>query len=61
MIDFIKDKDDSEAKLSSSMKLSSSTKLTDSKTKANVPETQDCMTQENKPALHLEPAFKLVP
>ena len=61
MIDFIKDKDDSEAKLSKSMKLSSSAKLTDSKTKANVPETQDCMTQENKPALHLEPAFKLVP
>ncbi|CAV26902.1 hypothetical protein VS_II1036 [Vibrio atlanticus] len=33
MIDFIKDKDDSEAKLSNSAK------LTDSKTKANVPET----------------------
>ncbi|OED74914.1 AraC family transcriptional regulator [Vibrio splendidus ZS-139] len=67
MIDFIKDKDDSETKLpdllktSDSLKPSDLLKLSDSKAKANVPETQDCMTQENKPALHLVPAFKLVP
>ncbi|MEZ8062200.1 MULTISPECIES: helix-turn-helix transcriptional regulator [Vibrio] len=47
MIDFIKDKDDSEVKLS--------------EIRPNVPENKDRMKQENKPDYQLVPGFKLVP
>ncbi|WP_373953026.1 helix-turn-helix domain-containing protein [Vibrio pomeroyi] len=53
MIDFIKDKDDSEAKRSNSIK--------STKTRSSMPENKDRMTQENKPDYQLVPGFKLVP
>ncbi|ROO70220.1 AraC-like DNA-binding protein [Vibrio crassostreae] len=53
MIDFIKDKDDSEAKRSNSIK------STD--TSASMPENKDRMTQQSKPDYQLVPGFKLVP
>ncbi|WP_373944771.1 AraC family transcriptional regulator [Vibrio chagasii] len=53
MIDFIKDKDDSEAKRSNSIKWK--------ETRAVMPENKDRMTQQSKPDYHSVPGFKLVP
>tara|TARA_Y100001960_G_C14633887_1_gene807206 strand:- start:85 stop:1119 length:1035 start_codon:yes stop_codon:yes gene_type:complete len=53
MIDFIKDKDDSEAKRSNSIK--------STETRASMPENKDRMMQQSKPDYHSVPGFKLVP